>query len=203
VSNRIDLRNGSQLGQDEIVLQYCSHKRDGTFLDVGCGWPKVISNTWLLETRYGWRGVGIDTDIDRDAWTAERPKTKLIQADATQLTEDIWLELCQPLFGADSNRIDYLSLDIEPPLDTLMVLATFPKQRVRFNVITFETDEYRDGEAGQARARLAKTILESHGYSLRAQLYPSLPDLICDSRGPQEQVWVSADVLSEYCKGNS
>ena len=39
----------SQIGQDQIVFSLFKGKRNGTFLDIGCGSPKHINNTYFLE----------------------------------------------------------------------------------------------------------------------------------------------------------
>ena len=70
----------SQSGQDAWAL--LRRGRDGFFLDVGCGNTKALSNTWLLEKHFGWRGIAIDPFPSGD-WAAERPATALIEAAVT------------------------------------------------------------------------------------------------------------------------
>ncbi len=47
----------SQLGQDLWVLEQTGHKRDGFFVEFGATDGVLLSNTWLLEADYGWRGI--------------------------------------------------------------------------------------------------------------------------------------------------
>ena len=47
----------AQLSQDLWVLFELREKRRGWFVDFGAGDGETISNSWLLETQYGWRGV--------------------------------------------------------------------------------------------------------------------------------------------------
>ena len=47
----------SQLGQDLFVLQSLSWKREGYFVEFGAANGKLLSNTWLLEKRFGWTGI--------------------------------------------------------------------------------------------------------------------------------------------------
>ena len=44
----------SQLEQDLNVLKYLDHKRNGYFLEVGAANGINLSNTYLLEKKYGW-----------------------------------------------------------------------------------------------------------------------------------------------------
>lgn len=50
----------SQLGADDWVLSVYGQEQPGFFVDVGCGDGKHLSNTYKLETGYGWRGICID-----------------------------------------------------------------------------------------------------------------------------------------------
>lgn len=47
----------SQFGQDIHVLDYYSNKSNGFFIDVGAYDGKEISNTYLLEHQFNWKGI--------------------------------------------------------------------------------------------------------------------------------------------------
>ncbi len=47
----------SQLGQDLFVLRALGWKRDGYFVEFGATNGRLLSNTWLLEQRFGWKGI--------------------------------------------------------------------------------------------------------------------------------------------------
>ena len=50
----------SQLGQDRDVLRILGYPRYGFFLDSGASDGVSASNTYLLETEYGWRGICVE-----------------------------------------------------------------------------------------------------------------------------------------------
>ena len=47
----------SQLLQDLFVVIACDAKREGYFVEVGVGNGETLSNTYLLEKQYGWKGI--------------------------------------------------------------------------------------------------------------------------------------------------
>ena len=153
----------SQIGQDLYVIELLKYKTNGIFVDIGCHMPKHISNTYLLETQYGWSGIGIDieesTEPSGEKWDSLRPNTKLIINDALSID---YLSLFQEY--KIPNIIDYLSIDLEPPQLTLECLFKIPFDHYRFNVITFETDAYRGG--GEQRKSISREYLQNLGYVL-------------------------------------
>jgi len=47
----------SQNGQDLRVIQFYNNKEDGFFIEIGASDGIELSNTYLLETTYKWRGI--------------------------------------------------------------------------------------------------------------------------------------------------
>jgi hypothetical protein len=47
----------AQLGQDLEVVRHYDNKEGGFFVEVGANDGISISNTYLLETRYNWKGI--------------------------------------------------------------------------------------------------------------------------------------------------
>lgn len=47
----------SQLGQDLAVLEYYNNKEGGYFVEVGAADGIELSNTYLLEKKYNWKGI--------------------------------------------------------------------------------------------------------------------------------------------------
>ena len=50
----------SQVGQDRWVINILNNKKNGYFLDIGAHDGKYLSNTYLLEKKYGWNGLCIE-----------------------------------------------------------------------------------------------------------------------------------------------
>lgn len=50
----------SQLGQDVFVLEYLQNIKNGYFVEVGALEGTILSNTFLLEKNYGWKGICIE-----------------------------------------------------------------------------------------------------------------------------------------------
>lgn len=50
----------SQLGQDLNVLSFYDKKKDGYFIEIGASDGIYLSNTYLLETQYNWKGICVE-----------------------------------------------------------------------------------------------------------------------------------------------
>jgi len=159
----------SQLGQEVFVLNQTNHKKYGTFVDVGGGHPKLINNTFTLEKDYLWWGISLDIgppythECDKmtmqeyiDFWNSERT-TPIVIGDALKID-------FVKLFEDNSlpTTIDYLSLDLDPPVVTYECLKLIPFDKYKFNIITFETDYYREKTTREP----SRKLLASHGYTL-------------------------------------
>jgi hypothetical protein len=151
----------SQIGQDQVVLQIIGEKQNGTFVDIGCFEPLKISNTFFFETELNWTGIGVDIQdyigSNGETWKSHRSKTKHVLSDALIID---YIKLFEE--NNMPETIDYLSLDLEPPELTLECLMKIPFHKYKFNVITFETDEYREG--GQQRVDISRAHLAKYGY---------------------------------------
>lgn len=155
----MNLKSYSQIGQDIFVNNLLKEKRNGLFLDIGCHKPIHINNTYLFESEYDWDGISIDIDNFSEEWKTHR-KTKFIMEDA--LTIDYNALIQELLTKHSASRIDYLSVDLEPPQVTLDVLHKIPFSNYRFSVITFEHDHYRNKTVIQE----SRKIFEQHNYKL-------------------------------------
>tara|TARA_B100000035_G_scaffold313830_1_gene328459 strand:+ start:396 stop:1076 length:681 start_codon:yes stop_codon:yes gene_type:complete len=54
----------SQLGQDEWVLSVTDHKTNGYFVEAGATDGVHLSNTYLMESKYGWNGICCEPNSD-------------------------------------------------------------------------------------------------------------------------------------------
>uniref|UniRef100_A0A6C0ANZ7 Methyltransferase FkbM domain-containing protein n=1 Tax=viral metagenome TaxID=1070528 RepID=A0A6C0ANZ7_9ZZZZ len=50
----------SQLGQDEKVVSFYNKKENGYFIEIGASDGINLSNTYLLETQYKWKGICVE-----------------------------------------------------------------------------------------------------------------------------------------------
>jgi hypothetical protein len=195
MSTRPDVQRGAQIEQDLYVLALLNGKRYGTFVDIGCGPPVLNSNTFLLETEYGWTGIAVDVVDQSDSWRWEdRRGSRHIVADAASVD---WERLFSETFAGG---IDFLSLDLEPPSVTFGVLKMLPWQRWKPSVVAYEADAYRDADSA-AREHEAESLMRSLGYSLRARLYPRLNHLLTEDVGCQDHIWMLADEIRRQTRG--
>jgi hypothetical protein len=148
------VEGGSQAGQDLFAFRMCG--RGGRYVDLGAGHYRDGSNTFQLERTLGWSGIAAEIDADlRFDWLVERPNTLMFD-DALDMEVDD-----QIVAMAKQGPIDFLSLDLEPPMLTLQRLISLPLELVRFRVITCEHDLYRQPLSVKNAMR---GILEGYGY---------------------------------------
>lgn len=155
--------SNSQAGQESFVLNSLNEKREGVYVEIGGYHSQHDSNTYLLETKYGWKGVALEIDQARsDEYNANRSNICLT-VDATTFDYLKYFE--------DNNfpkTIDYLQVDIEPAYQSLKALESLPLDRYRFSVVTFEHDLYADPNNALIKEK-AKEILSSLNYVLVAE----------------------------------
>ena len=54
------MNNYSQLGQDVEVLKFYNHKENGFYIEIGASDGITLSNTYLLATKYNWKGICVE-----------------------------------------------------------------------------------------------------------------------------------------------
>lgn len=150
--------NYSQLHQDMFVLSVLDGKVGGTYLEIGAHEPVFISNTYLLESVFSWRGIGVEFNAEMVERHRGWRRNPCVQEDARTV------DYRRLLTAAGLPEvIDYLSIDTDPPSVTLAALKRIPHEHYRFRVITYE----HDYSAGGAAERLeSRKFLQSLGYRI-------------------------------------
>ena len=174
--------NYSQAMQDMFVLTMLDGKKNGVYVEVGADQPKIISNTYLLETKFDWSGVSFELDSDKVSYFNSVRRNKCLCHDATTYDyKYLFEERNYP------KQIDYLQLDIDPAEGTLNALKALPLDEYRFSVITYETDVYSSGADIQDEEI---AILKDAGYQLVIKN-------IKNEGNPFEDWWIDPNIISE------
>jgi hypothetical protein len=175
--------NYSQSMQDMFVLSILDGKRNGVYVEVGADKPRVINNSYLLESQYDWEGVSFEIESDKVDYFNTIRKNKCICVDATKFDyKSLFDERKYP------KQIDYLQLDCDPPQITLECLKKLPLEDYRFSVITFETDLYAGGQDVQTEHC---KLLTSFGYQ-------RVVKNIKNEGNPYEDWWIDPLVIGEH-----
>ncbi len=199
-------RNISQIGQDFWVAgEVFNGKRGGYFVDIGAADGYDISNTLLLETRYGWSGMCVEANpaafntlrairravcvnacVDGEAGVVQFRKDGLFggivdtnRETATEASEVVTMPtvtLVELLERHGAPKaIDYLSVDVEGAEERM--LSGFDYRRYCFRCMTIE----RPGAA-------LREVLARNGY----RLVKELPGL--------DAFFVHNDFLADYAE---
>jgi len=176
-------KNYSQAGQDLFVLKMLDGKTDGTYLEIGSQGPFHVNNTALLE-ELGWSGVGVEIDQGLVTQYNLERKNKAIQANALDINYTDFLN-----YHFDSKVIDYLSLDIDPAINTFDCLKKLPLDDFTFKVITYEHDHFQN-EKYSVRQK-SRDYLLSKGYKL------VVGNVSPDHNSPFEDWWVHPDYVED------
>ena len=163
-NKRSKIKSFSQAGQDKFVLKMLNNKKNGKYIEIGAFDPIKISNTYILEKEYNWSGFSLDIEQKFQKRFNKIRKNKCILADATKFNYENEI---RSLWG-NIERIDYLQLDVDPAEITYESLCALPLDKVRFSVITFETDYYRFGENIR---KLSREKFKQYGYQLVATAF--------------------------------
>ncbi len=156
--NKIEF-NYSQSFQDLFVLTILNGKTNGSYLEIGSGPATHISNTYLLEQKYGWTGLGIEQNSKLANEHKKYRNNPVLNTDALKFD---YIELDNYL---SERNIDYLQIDIEPAENNLQVLKKIPFNKYEFNVITYETDIYASSH-NENLAESARSYIKSFNYVL-------------------------------------
>jgi len=169
-------RNYSEAFQDMFVLSATNGKKNGTYLEIGAADPTYGSNTYLLETEYGWKGIGIEYS-EKLVNRHKKSRTNVVECiDALEADYSFILRF------TDSFVIDYLQLDCEPAKTTYDIMMKIPFDEFKFRVITYEHDHFIDLE--QIYRKKSREFLQSKGYEL------VVSDVAPDGKRSFEDWWI-------------
>jgi len=144
----------SQANQDIFISHVLKNQENGFFIDIGCGNPFSINNSYFFEKELGWNGVCID--ISNQNYSDR--KAKFYNRSA--------LDINYKEFFEENNVpkvIDYLSLDIDCPhtLDALKLIVEATDYE--YKVMTVEHDWCNHDDRLIYRTE-QRRILEDLGY---------------------------------------
>ena len=153
-------KNYSDLWQDMFVLAVLDGKEKGTYVEIGAAEPFWMSNTAILEQNYNWTGISFELEYGKVQRFNDERKNPCYTSNALLVDYKSILDRAG-LLGV----VDYLSIDIEPPENTLQALKRLPHDKVKFRVITFEHDLYTGGQASNVRTE-SRRFLKELGYHM-------------------------------------
>jgi hypothetical protein len=151
-----------QAEQDKFVLNVLKEKYNGYFLEIGSNHPINISNTYLLESTYNWKGIMVEYEESfLPLYQEHRPNSIHIINDATKVDYKTLFENNNvPL------NLDYLQIDLEThngsTIGTLEKLDQEIFDKYKFATITFEHD-YCNSNFGNTREK-SREIFAKRGY---------------------------------------
>jgi hypothetical protein len=127
----------SQTMQESFVLNMLENKHEGYYVEIGGFHSTQISNTYLLETQYKFRGMALEVNESRCQEYNTNRINPCLKSDARKFNYKEYF-----VKNGFPNRIDYLQCDIEPAENTLLSLVKATSAGYRFSIITFEHDQY-------------------------------------------------------------
>jgi len=182
----------SQVGQDDWVIRMTNGKRNGYFLDIGASDGITINNSYVLENKYDWDGICVESDEDifkelianrnckcvNTAIYSENTIVPFVQEPYKGIKSCIQIPsgeivrmvnaITMGKFMTDNDvpkYIDYISLDIEGA--DYEALRGFPFDEYRVGFWTIEHNAYMD--EGILRDKIRK-IMTEHGYKVVADI---------------------------------
>jgi hypothetical protein len=130
--------SNSQAGQEKFVLNTLNHPFNGYFLEFGALDPRVLSNTYCLDTVFNWKGLSFDCSNLHLKWLNDRKNSTFIHGSAHNHDyKNLFSEHSVP------NIVDYLQIDIDPAMGNLHLLKQLKEEvfhDFKFKVITYEHD---------------------------------------------------------------
>ena len=103
----------SQGGQDIYVTRILKEKRDGYFVEIGANNGYIMSNTYLLEKNYGWKGICIEaTPYKITELTNNRPNSICI-SNAIHSESNLELDFTINMFDILNVITEYAEIGVD------------------------------------------------------------------------------------------
>lgn len=132
------MNSNSQSFQDLFALSICKNK---TYIEIGANRPIKRNNTYLLE-QHDFKGYSIEFNVKwKNSWNQSTRTNKIYFDNAIKFDYK-----AANLENKMSNKIGYLSCDIEPVDNTFLALQKVINDGVEFQCITFEHDVYQSSK---------------------------------------------------------
>ena len=177
-----------QANQDKFVLNILKEKNNGYFLEIGSNHPITTNNTYLLETKYNWKGIMIEYDNSfLSLYKEHRPNSIHIIDDATKIDyKNLFETNNMPLI------FDYLQIDLEvlngSTMQTLEKLDNEIFDTYKFATVTFEHDIYEKEAIFHNTRQQSREIFKKRGYVCVFQD-------ISNGNNPYEEWYVHPDLV--------
>lgn len=152
--------------QESFVISMTEEKRNGYYVELGSEEPYKESNTFLLESEYGWTGLPLEIEKHKaDKYNASDRINKCINADALDFDYLDYFEK-----NNFPKTIDFLQIDIDghDEGNCLLALLALPLLKYRFSVIIIEHDVCQNYKRAPMRDA-QREILSSLKYKLIGQ----------------------------------
>lgn len=187
----------SQALQDLFAIRVLKNKTNGTFVEIGSNHPIAGNNTYLMESKFNWKGLMIEYDRSfEQLYKVLRPNSIYRIGDARLVDYRGILDKNQ-----FPSNIDYLQIDLDvnnkSTLDTLVLLDNTCFDKYKFATITFEHDIYR-GNFFNTR-EISRKIFKKRGYEL---VFPDVAVFFEGRHCPFEDWYVHPDLVDmDYVNG--
>lgn len=150
-----------------FVYRILNDKTNGSFIEVGSSHWSQDNNTYVLEKRFGWKGIGLEiVEHFVDSYNENRV-SKCVYGDALNFNWDKYLEK-----NNFPRQIDFLQIDVDDivPNSNLLALLNIPLSRYRFNVICIENTANINPHYAK-NLETQREVLIANGYVLVASLF--------------------------------
>jgi hypothetical protein len=152
--------------QESFVISMTQEKKNGFYVELGSGDPYADSNTFLLESEFGWKGLALEINKEvSEKYNLSDRNNKCINNDA--LSFDYLSYFKENNFP---KIIDFLQIDIDGHDDgnCLLALIALPMLQYRFSTIIIEHDLSQNYKRYSMRDA-QRELLSSLGYKLIGQ----------------------------------